>query len=42
MKIEGARDETVGARAEQTEGGARTEIRGTWSRRSQTGLRPQP
>ncbi len=40
--MEGATEETVGARADQMEGGARTEAEGTWSRRSQSGPRLQP
>ncbi len=42
VKMEGATEETVGARADQMEGGARTEAEGTWSRRSQSGPRLQP
>ncbi len=41
-EMEGAREETGGARADQMEGGARMETGGTWSRRSQAGPRPQP
>ncbi len=41
VEMEGAREETGGARADQMEGGARTETGGTLSRRSQAGPRPQ-